>query len=329
MKRFTLALAFVWLVRSLAFAAAPPTKPADLPERYRDFKIYATSAPDPADPAHIVMTVQVLNEGKKPLAVRVTLDANKTAGVEATKYEGEIQPNTSQEWRVDLHPADGLKYEVLNGQVFFGKTRARDLYIAVQGPDPAGFKSKEVQTITAKAEVVACYAPSVQIDWWRTDHSASVDPSLRKEPLITLASNGKSDYTIVVPMLPKGDDGQYLSLDAWSQQPNQPPGQKELIAAVRDLQRCLKIMSDVEIPISGQRPPGRRFIELTLGEGPRDSPDFYRLFTTRQGEVVVQAGHIDGLRQGVYGLLTDHFDCHWFQPGELGEEIPRPTGQSS
>ncbi len=36
-------------------AAVGGERPAELPESYRDFKIYATSKPDPDDEGHIVM----------------------------------------------------------------------------------------------------------------------------------------------------------------------------------------------------------------------------------------------------------------------------------
>jgi hypothetical protein len=55
-------------------------KPADLPVRYRDFKVYSTSAPDPANPTRIVLTVQLRNEGKKPLRTHVRLAPNAKAG---------------------------------------------------------------------------------------------------------------------------------------------------------------------------------------------------------------------------------------------------------
>lgn len=38
---------------------------------------------------------------------------------------------------------------------------------------------------------------------------------------------------------------------------------------------------------------------------------------------MIEASHVDGVRNGIYGLLTDHLDCHWFMPFVLGEAIVR------
>lgn len=44
---------------------------------------------------------------------------------------------------------------------------------------------------------------------------------------------------------------------------------------------------------------------------------------------MIEAGHVDGVRNGIYGLLTDHLDCHWFMPFELGQEIVANADQSA
>ena len=331
MKRLCVALVFIGVVCVRALAAAPPTRPADLPEHYRDFKIYATSAPDPADPAHIVVTIKMLNEGKKPLDVHVGLEPNERAGLTADRFDAVLAPQTAAEWEVGLHPADGFQGEVLTGEIAFGNARARELYIALRGPDPADFESEDVPKITARAEVIAAYAPSVRCDWWPTHPSAGVHPSQRKPPLLTIAAGGQSHYAIVIPQLPAGADGQYLSLDAWSRQPNLPPGHEELIRAVRDLQRCIQLISGATLPVSGARVLDRHSIALHLAPPDEEwpHPDAYRLHTTEEGDVVIEGQHIDGLRQGIYGLLSDHLGCRWFLPGELGEEIPQPADRTA
>ena len=62
--------------------AAGTDKPRDLPSNYRDFQIYTTSQADPADPARIVMTVHMLNRGKRALRTRVRLAPKPAAGFE-------------------------------------------------------------------------------------------------------------------------------------------------------------------------------------------------------------------------------------------------------
>src|SRR5262245_66493457 len=51
--------------------------------------------------------------------------------------------------------------------------------------------------------------------------------------------------------------------------------------------------------------------------------DAYRLRTEGKN-VFIESASPEGLRNGVYGLLTDHLDANWFQPNSLGEEISIP-----
>ncbi len=75
---------------------------------------------------------------------------------------------------------------------------------------------------------------------------------------------------------------------------------------------------------------GKPVIALRVDAGQEWAhPDAYHLFTNAEGDVVIEAGHVDGLRNGIYGLLTDHLDCHWFMPGGVGEEIPTPEDKAA
>src|SRR5688500_14638342 len=78
----TLALLSLFTSR---IAAAPP-------ERYRDFKVYTTSAPDPNDPARIVATMKLMNGSKTPLNVHVSLDAAQAAGFAGGKHAAAVEP---------------------------------------------------------------------------------------------------------------------------------------------------------------------------------------------------------------------------------------------
>lgn len=326
-KALGMSLMLSLLVPAVGFAALPQ-KPADLPARYRDFKAYSTSEPDAKDPSRIVVTVQLRNEGDKPLKTRARLTPNVKAGFKGGATEVVLKPHSEAKWTLDLRPAADLGYEVLTGDITFGNVRERELYIAVQGPDPADFQMKGIQKITAKAEVVGTYAPRVQINWWQTHSSASLHPSRRVKPLLTLAAAGQTKYRIVVEPMPRAEDGSPLSPEAWGKLPNLRPGEALLALAVGDLQRCLKLMSDATLPVTSDSKASSPTIRLRLNNKRQWShPGSYHLFTSK-GDVLIESGHLDGLRQGVYGLLTDHLDCHWFFPGQMGEEIPRPANHT-
>ena len=311
-----------------AGCAGPAGKPADLPDSYRDFKIYSTSAPDPGDEALIVLTVQMHNEGERPLDTRARLAPNAAAGFDGGSFEATLPAQGQTEWTLQLLPPQDLGYEVLKGEISFGRSPARELYIALQGPDPADAKLRHVERLTARATAVGTYAPRVQIDWWRTHPSSTLDPSQRVVPLLTLAKDGESAYAIVVGPMPAAQDGGEMTLEQWASAPEPVPGEPDLIQAVEDLRRCLKIMGGAELPVLRQARAGTPTIHLRLNDQDEwPHVDAYHLFTTAAGDVVIEAGNIDGLRQGTYGLLTDHLDCHWFLPRGLGEEIPR-TGEA-
>jgi len=338
MLRFFLLLGLC--ISSVVCRAAPPKnsvqpaqKPADLPVHVRDFKIYSTSAPDAANPAQVVVTVLLRNEGKKPLQTSLQLTLNDKAGFRGAEYSGVLKPGSGQQWTFALQPPQGLHHEILSGDITFGKTRARELYIALEGPDEAGSEkkaiNKNVPPITARAQVVGTYAPSVPLSWWQTQPEASLLPQQRKGPLLTLASKGQTKYQIVAQPMPLGADGSHLSLEAWSKQTTVHPSEKELIAAVSDLQRCLNIMSGTTLPVTRARSTPGPSIRLQLNDKRKwPHPDTFRLATNRAGDVLIESGHLDGLRQGIYRLLTRYLDCHWFLPGQMGEEIPTPPDRT-
>ena len=320
--------AVVGLVGCSAYAVEH--KPADLPENYRDVQIYATSEADASDPDRIVVTVHMMNRGDRALPTRVSLLPDEAAGFDGDSGVMTLMPGRDTTWVFEMQPPDGMRREILEGEIRFGKTLARDLKIAVQGPDPAGAEFKDVQRIVDKAQVVGTHAPRVQIDWWQTDPTSSIAPNQRRKPLITLASKGDTDHVIVVRPMPAAEDGGSLTLDEWAEAKNKRPGENELIAAVRDLQRCVEIMSDGgRMRVLRGRPAGKPAIILSINEHAEwKHNDSYRLSSTPDGFVRIEAGTLDGLRQGIYGLLVDHLDCHWFMPGEMGEEIPRPEDQT-
>jgi len=327
-----------------------------VPQRYRDFKVYATSAPDPQDAAHIVVTVQFHNQGKRPLKMQANLEANTPVGFKGGATQLALTPGTSSEWRLDLRPVDGFDYEVLKGTIAFDNIPERQLYIAVQGPDAAGASKmsldraeywegnigpdpnatqrQTLRYITAKAEVVGTYVPRVTRTDWQSRADAGLHPNRLKKPLLTLAAAGKTQYRIVVEPMPLAEDGSALTPETWAKIKTPRPGEAELAFAVGDLQRVLRLMSDATLPVqgattqTGSRSTPGPVIRLQLNNKRKWAHgDAYHLFT-RKNDVVIESGHFDGLRQGIYSLLTDYLDCHWFLPGEVGEEIPRPANRT-
>ena len=145
LKRCAIALLLLISTVAPAAAAAAGADPAAgggaAPARFRDFKVYTTSAPDPADPGRIVATMRLVNAGAAALEVRLSLGANPAAGFAGKDFRGRIEPGAEAAWEFDLRPPDGLTYEVLKGEVAFGgggpdAAADRELYVAVQGPDP-------------------------------------------------------------------------------------------------------------------------------------------------------------------------------------------------
>lgn len=98
------------------------------------------------------------------------------------------------------------------------------------------------------------------------------------------------------------------------------------------LGRCIGIIGGgATLAVVEERPARQRAIVLRIRPEQTRAfhPDAYHLFTTTEGDVVIEASHVDGVRNGIYGLLTDHLDCHWFMPFVLGEEIVRAPDESA
>src|SRR5688500_8485005 len=107
---FCLALAMAVLTEA-GRCAEPLRKPSDVPVRYRDFKVYTTSAPDPKDASHIIMTLQLHNEGSRALKTKVRLNANPKAGFKGGETSLMLNPKSERKWSLALQPPDGLRYE--------------------------------------------------------------------------------------------------------------------------------------------------------------------------------------------------------------------------
>ena len=289
-------------------------KPADLPDNYRDVQIYTTSVPSDNG---IGLTIHLRNRGDRALQARLNLDANEAAGFPGITSEMVLLAGTTTRWDVSGVPPPGLQREILHGNVWFGETRARELFIALQ-------------RIGNVVKAVGTHAPRVRIDWWRSHPSSSRQPDQRRLPLITLAAQGETEYAIVCEPMPIDVNGRSLSLDAWAAHQPQRPGELLLVNAVRDLQQAVETMSGGgRMRITGRRPKRQPVIvlSLTAAVGGEEWPhqDACHLRTSENGDVFIEAMTLDGLRQGIYGLLGDHLDCHWFLPGEVGAELPRPV----
>ncbi|HEV2294749.1 MAG TPA: DUF4838 domain-containing protein [Tepidisphaeraceae bacterium] len=301
------AAALLLLLSSRAIAAnlAPPT--GQPPAKFRDLKVYTTSAPDPADASRIVATMKLLNGGAHPLYVNIALNGNEAAGCAATSFAGRVEAGKDATWNFDLRPPEGLTYEVLKGTISFGEEAAapdRELYIAVHGPDPADFADPRVERISARAQVVATHAPRTEKHIQRLTDA----PEQKADSGgLVIATRGASPFRIAM---------------------GAPDAASGLAEAVADLQRCVEIKSGAKLPLvaAAEAGPAIRIRRMPAPSG-WPNAEAYRMRTIN-GELVIEATTDEGLRNGVYGLLTDHLDCHWFMPKQLGEEIVVPSDRS-
>ena len=118
-------------------ALAEPAKPAALPGNYRDIQIYTTSRPDPDDAAALIATVHFVNRSERKFSVGLQWSANDTAGLSAGNADIDVGAATTATRDLTLRPTDALQYEILHGEISFGSTPARELFIAVQRIDDA------------------------------------------------------------------------------------------------------------------------------------------------------------------------------------------------
>jgi len=287
--------------------------------RYRDLKIYTTSAPDAKNAATIRVRTQLLNQGDAPVRIGVRLQAAPALQYGGGSFTRTLAAGKSAVWAWSFNPPAGVTRVVLTGAVTINGAIERDLYLAVQGPDPAGFADTRVEKITERARVVATYAPRTQ---------ASIDAEMAQiaahqpQPALTLAASGKTDYAVLVDALPAPPAGQ-KAIAYWRALPALSDPQKELVDALEDLQRCLKVQTGAELPIRATTAGPAIILRQADPGAAAGLQDAYRL-RTAGGNVLIEAKDLEGLRNGVYGLLTDHLDCHWFQPRGLGEEIVVP-----
>ena len=321
-----------WVTVLVMSVAADRAVAAALPHAYRDFKIYVTSKPDAVDASKIQVEAQMHNQGTEVLKIVAMLPPHAQIGFDGSKFQGDLQPGDQATWTFTFQPPEGLGREVLKGSIWFGPVRARDLWLAIRGPDPGDFSNRSVEPITDQAQVVASYAP-------RTRDAIERLQNRRKNqqaPGIVIAEEGKSVYRILVEPMAKAvelepDSTNDAILKAWRKVDPLRTGEEALILAVSDLARCIKIKSDAILPIAREGNAGEPAIQLRLSEKQSNGKDWphtdaYRLRVN--GNVMIESGTLDGLCQGVYGLLTDHMDCHWFLPRRLGEEIIVPKNRT-
>lgn len=115
---------------------------------------------------------------------------------------------------------------------------------------------------------------------------------------VTLAAGGKSDFKIL----------------------NTVSGNVTADYAVEELQRWLKEMTGADFALATAGDPAvEPLIVLSLGEtgkkyaGKALGLEGYALETSGKS-LLITGGGPRGLLYGVYGLLEDHFGCHWFTP---------------
>ena len=300
-----LALAVLLLGLAQLAPAAPPAVP-----KYRDLKVYTTSAPDATNAAKIVARTEFQNHGAASVRVAASLKGCPAIKFKGARFTKTLAAGKSAVWTWSFSPPEGVQREILTGAISLNGKPERDLYLAVLGPDPADYPDKEIEPITERARVVATYAPRTRASIRRElSYRASLPWKTAKKPaeMLTLAADGKTDYAIVVEV---------------------PTPSPVLTDAVADLRRCLEIQSGVELPVTAQATgPAIRLRLADLGKQAQGLQDAYRLFTWGK-DVIIEANSVAGLSNGVYGLLTDHLDCHWFQPKQLGEEIVIPKDRA-
>jgi len=310
----------VLLLGLAGLAPAAPTFPA-----YRELAVYTTSTPDTTNPAKIIARTQFVNRGTQMLRLSARLRPAKTLGFRGAAYATRLQSGKTATWTWTFTAPEGFTREVLTGEVTLNGRVERDLSLSVLGTDLADLKDRDIEKITERARVVATYAPRN-----RASIRAEMAMQAAQQPkaVLTLAADGKTAYAILTDALPAPPAGQ----DApayWRALSTLTAPQRELVDALVDLQRCLKVQTGAVLPFRSIT-DGPAIILRTADPGPaaKDLQDAYRL-RTAGGNILIEAKDLEGLRNGVYGLLTDHFDCHWFQLGQLGEEIGMPADRAA
>ncbi|MBI2193303.1 MAG: DUF4838 domain-containing protein [Planctomycetes bacterium] len=297
---------------------------------YRHFKVYTTSTPDAADASRVIATMRLLNEGGQPIQAVASLDARPGAGFRGGHFEASIGPGSEARWEFEFRPPADLKREILTGRLTLAGLENRDLFIAVQGSDGGTPVIPGAEPITAAGEVVATYAPRTRESVARLVREAA---ARRARPAIALASKGRTRYVLAVDALPvpmgaaAGDP-----MMAWKSDASLGPPERDLVQAIEDLQRAIQVQSGAVLPVvSGIPSEKARAVWIHLEPARKASlppHDGFLLTTDPRSNVLIESATRDGLRQGIYTLLTDHLDCHWFLPAALGEEICIPPDRT-
>ena len=300
---------------------------------YRDLLVSSTSKVDPKQPDTIAARTQFTNRGGASLQLTANLRAARQLKFPGATFSVKLQPGETATWTWSFTAPTGFTREVLTGEIAIDGKTERDLLVAVQGGDTMqgdvavnipGKVRKFIDPIPERARVVATFSPRL-----RQSVLAQIAETTAAQPksAMTLGEKGVTRYSVQVPGLPAPPAGKE-ALAYWSGLNTLTAPQKELVAALSDLQRVFKIKTGAVLPIrtSGEG-PAIRLRQTDLGTAAKGLQDAYRLHT-EGADVVIDAQELDGLRNGIYGLLTDHLDCHWFTPGDLGEEIGIPADRA-
>src|SRR3954470_11907075 len=105
----TIAVALVVLLFLTGTTAAIENSPP----KFRDFQVYTTSSPATGDGRTVAATMRLVNRGRDPLNVRLSLAANERAGFAGKEFAARIEAGKDTTWQFDLTPPQELKYEVL------------------------------------------------------------------------------------------------------------------------------------------------------------------------------------------------------------------------
>lgn len=307
------------------FAAASAVADGQRILPYRDFQVYVTSTPSAADSSRIHIDLAMHNRGEHSLPATVVINKSRQLKFAGGKISLRIPSKGKSVWRVDVAPTEPITREVLTGSIKLGDKGSRDLFIAVRGPDPADFENEKLQRLTESVNAVAVYVPRTAeaVEQVRRDFLAA-----RPKSDVVIASRGVSQFALVIEPSPEGlslptaDHPAFLA--RWKEV-GRRRGEPELIDAVDDLLRIVELQSGAKLKVSTEAEHGIRLRLRDTAPGGQEWPhvESYRLAI--ESDVLIESSTLEGIQQGIYGLLTNHMDCHWFLPRGLGEEIILPA----
>ena len=132
--------------------------------------------------------------------------------------------------------------------------------------------------------------------------AACVLPLAAHAQSLTLADNGKSDFRIVIAKAPS-------------------PSVKY---ASEELQKWLKEMTGATLPVASDDTPigaheivlgaNAHLAQLGVNAPLKDLGVEGYVLRSSGPHLLIMGGPVRGTLYGVYGLLEDHFGCHWFTP---------------